>query len=147
MNTIDEQCVKVCNQLLRGELSAVETYEQAIAKYSDSPVAEKLNSIRSEHLDSTRILAEHVREMGGEPETDSGGWGAFARVIQGTANLFGADSAIESLQKGEEAGKSDYEDALRDDEVMASTKNLIRESLLPPIVNHIAELESLEKVA
>jgi hypothetical protein len=28
-----EHCIKVCNSLLRGEISAVETYDKAIEKY------------------------------------------------------------------------------------------------------------------
>jgi len=112
MNTPNEPCIKVCNSLLRGELSAIETYGQAIRKHSDSPAAERLRDIRSEHITAAKLLADNVREMGGEPETDSGGWGVFAKTVQGTANLFGPGSAIESLQKGEEAGRGDYESAL-----------------------------------
>ena len=147
MNAINEHCIKVCNSLLRGELSAIQTYGQAIHKYSDSAVSDELRSIRSDHIKSANLLSDHVREMDGEPETDSGSWGVFATAVQGAANLFGANSAMESLQKGEETGRRDYQEALLDDEVMPELKMLIRENLLPPIVRHTAALESLEQIA
>lgn len=147
MNTPNEPCIKVCNSLLRGELSAIETYGQAIRKHTDSPAAERLREIRSEHITAAKLLADNVREMGGEPETDSGGWGVFAKAVQGAANLFGPGSAIESLQKGEESGRGDYESALGNDEVMTECKAMISDKLLPAVRSHISHLDGLEKVA
>jgi len=144
--TSNEHCIAVCNALLRGELSAVETYSQAIEKYAGSPVTEELRRIRSEHSRSATWLSANVREMGGEPEKDSGAWGLFATAMQGAANLFGKNSAIESLQRGEEAGRKDYQEALLDDEVMIGCKQMIREDLFPPVIEHIASLEKLEQV-
>jgi len=147
MKTMEDNnthCIDVCNSLLRGELSAVETYSQAISKYSGKPVLAELQRIRSEHAESAARLTENVRSMGGTPETDSGAWGVFAKAVQGAANLFGADSAIESLQRGEEKGREDYQDALEDVEVMAGCKTLIRSELLPKVERHIAILERLE---
>ena len=144
MNAIDDKCITACNSLLRGELSAIETYAQAIRKYSDLPVAEKLQEFRGDHIAAAQLLAQNVREMGGKPETDSGGWGEFANLVQGAANLFGEGSAIESLQKGEQFGRKDYERALEDEDIMPSCKTMIREQLLPPTIRHINELETLE---
>ena len=71
----------------------------------------------------------------------------FANAVQGTADFFGPGSAIESLQKGEEAGRKDYQEALTDEEVMPECKEMIREELLPPVIEHIACLEKLEHAA
>ena len=139
-----EHCIKVCNQLLRGERSAVETYDQAIKKHGDSPVIAELTRIREEHVQSVSRLQDSVRQMGGQPDGDSGAWGAFAKTIQGTSNLFGAESAVASLQRGEEHGRSDYEDALADPKVMDTSKAMIRDELLPRVHRHIATLERLE---
>jgi len=147
MTTHHEHCIDVCNGLLRGELSAVETYGQAIEKYAGSPVTEELRRIRADHSRSANWLSANVREMGGVPEKNSGTWGLFATAVQGAANLFGRDSAIESLQRGEEAGRKDYQKALLDDEVMADCKLMIREDLLPPVIEHINSLEKLEHAA
>ena len=140
-----EACIRVCNSLLRGELSAVETYSLAINRYSGKPAVTELQRIRTEHALSAARLSQNVREMGGTPEEDSGAWGVFAKAVQGAANLFGADSALESLQRGEEKGRSDYEAALANDEVMAAHKEVISSELRPRINHHIATLERLEE--
>ncbi len=143
---INEKCIKTCNSLLRGELSAVETYGKAIEKHPATPVTAELTRIQSEHRQSANTLAANVREMGGTPETDSGAWGVFAKTVQGAANLFGAESAIEALQRGEEHGREDYREALESSDVMDSCKNLIRTELLPRVDDHIKTLERLEEV-
>ena len=146
MNTtqINKPCIDICNSLLRGELSAVETYSQAIDKYAGNPVIRELQRIRSEHVASASRLSANVRSMGGTPENGSGAWGVFAKAVQSAANLFGAESAIESLQRGEEKGRKDYQEALLDDEVMPECKQLIRDELLPKVIDHVAVLERLE---
>ncbi len=143
-----EHCIDTCNGLLRGERSAVETYEQALEKYRDrSAVAAALTRIRNEHAAAVRELEANVRSMGGTPDASSGAWGSVAGAVQATANLFGAGSALESLQQGENSGLRDYESALEDAEVMEECKGLIREKLLPPVREHVATLESLQEAA
>lgn len=146
LTTNHEHCIDVCNSLLRGELAAVETYGQAIGKHSGARVTEELRRIRADHSRSANMLSANVREMGGEPDKDSGAWGLFATAVQAAANLFGADSAIDALRKGEVACRSDYQEALLDDDVMADCKLMIREELLPPVIEHIATLDKLEHV-
>ncbi len=145
MKNPHEYCIKVCNSLLRGELSAVETYTQAIDKHGSSIAAAELRRIRSEHSLSANLLSANVREMGGDPDKDSGAWGIFATAVQCAANLFGPDSGVDSLRRGEETGRSDYQEALLDGDVMAECKLLIREKLLPRVIHHISTLEGLER--
>jgi uncharacterized protein (TIGR02284 family) len=142
-----EHCIEICNKLLRGERSAVETYDQAIRKFSGDPVEGELTRLRDHHVEAVATLEENVRSMGGQPDETSGAWGAFANTVQGTANLFGAGSALEALQKGEQSGQGDYENALEDHEVMPECKLLIQERLLPRTTEHISTLERLQKAA
>lgn len=143
----NEACIQVCNSLLRGELSAVETYSLAINHYAGKPAVPELQKIRTEHALSAARLSQNIREMGGTPEDESGAWGVFAKVVQGAANLFGEDSALESLKKGEEKGRSDYEAALEGNEMMDSHKETVRSELLPRVNHHIATLDRLEILA
>jgi uncharacterized protein (TIGR02284 family) len=143
----DQHCIDACNRLLRGERSAVETYEQAIREYGSEPAAPELSRIHQEHQRAVSVLEENVRSMGGQPDTEAGAWGAFANTVQAAANLLGTNSALEALQTGEKSGKSDYESALEDDDVMAGCKELIRSTLLPAVNEHIATLERLQKSA
>lgn len=148
MNTTQEKnrhCIDVCNSLLRGELSAIEVYSQVIHKYPDEPETARLRHIRDEHIWAVGRLRGNIQEMGGEPDTDSGAWGNVAKSVQGAANLFGENSAICSLEKGEKHGRNEYEDALEDEGVMADCKLMIRTELLPKIDQHIHTLEQLGK--
>ena len=144
---MNDHCIDICNKLLRGERSAVETYDQAIDKYGDKPVLTELRRLRDDHSVSVQTLKNNVRSMGGKPDDDAGVWGAFANTVQGAANLIGPNSALEALQRGEQSGQSDYENALEDSEVMPECKDMIRGQLLPKITEHIATLEHLQKAA
>jgi uncharacterized protein (TIGR02284 family) len=142
-----DHCIDICNKLLRGERSAVETYDQAIKKFSNEPVITDLHRLRDEHVNAVNTLAENVRAMGGHPDESAGAWGAFANTVQGAANLLGTGSALEALQKGEQSGQGEYQNALDDAEVMPECKNLIQAQLLPKTAEHIAMLERLQQAA
>jgi len=138
-------CVDTCNSLLEGERSAVETYDQVIKKFGEDLSASTLRKIRDEHAKAITLLEEKVMEMGGMPLQDSGVWGVFASVIQKTANLFGEDSAIASLQKGEKKGAKDYRTALDQEGFLPECQTLIHETLLPLTNSHLETLANLQR--
>lgn len=142
-----EHCINVCNRLLRGERSAVETYDKAIERFDDLPAVVELQRIRDEHVVAVRALEQNVLSMGAAPDEGTGAWGKFAKTVQSAANMFGAESAINALQQGEEHGRENYESALHDDAVMDECKDLMIKQLLPPIREHIVALENLQKTA
>jgi len=144
MKTANEnKCIQVCNSLLRGELSAVETYGQTIKKFEGDPAAATLCDILAEHEQTVALLRENVLHMGGEPSTDSGAWGTFASATQGVAKVFGESSALQNLRRGEEHGLQEYTEALANDDVMPECKEMISRELLPRTQNHILTLEGL----
>ncbi len=145
MTNSSEHCISYCNKLIRGERSAVETYDQVIEKYADDPALQDLRRIRQEHVAAIATLEENVISMGGTPEQSSGAWGTFATMVQGAANLLGDDSAVAALTTGEKNGKKDYENGLEDAEVMDGCKILYR-SELAKINEHIATLDRLQEV-
>ena len=149
MSTLPDisQCIDVCNDLLRGELSAIETYSDTMDRYSGEPEVMILKTIRREHIDSANRIRKNVKSMGGEPDLSSGARGGAAKAIQATANFFGEGSAIASLKQGEEIGKSMYEKALANGAVLDHCKEMVRSSLLPRVSSHILNLESLQKRA
>jgi len=142
-----EHCIDVCNRLLRGERSAVETYNLALAKLPSEMPSSELSRIHTEHANAVTLLEQNVRSMGGQPDQESGAWGSFANAVQGTANMLGARAALESLQTGEKTGQRDYEAALEDEEVMPECKEMIRSNLLPFTIQHIETLEHLQRAA
>lgn len=136
------------NSLLRGEMSAIETYRQALEKVSDSAATvqvEELRAIQRDHRDAADRLWREVERHGGKPSEGSGPWGAFAKSVEGTAKLFGNKAALKALKEGEEHGLKDYEDALKKDlpvDVQAAIRQFIpkqREHIT--VLNRLMELE------
>ncbi|MBB5350079.1 hypothetical protein HNR46_000300 [Haloferula luteola] len=142
--TLHTECIEVCNQLLRGEISAVETYGQAIEKFAGEPEVGTLRRVQDEHRESVAKLKANILEMGGVPESNSGAWGTFAKGVEATAKLFGEASAVAALRQGEEFGIGLYEAAIENDDVMPECKSLIRMQLLPKLRTHLVTLSALE---
>jgi uncharacterized protein (TIGR02284 family) len=131
------------NALLRGEISAVETYQQALEKLGSDPAALELRKIHDEHREAANTLRVHVHQHGEQPDQDSGVWGMWAKAVEGTAKMFGHNAALGALKEGEEHGARSYEDALEDEHVPADCKTLIRSTLLPRTKAHISMLDHL----
>lgn len=139
----NEECIDTCNELLRGELAAVETYCQAQEKFSDQPQAGTLTRIRETHAAHVDQLTRHVVSMGGTPSRDSGPWGGFAKAVTGGAKMLGETTAIQALIVGERHGISEYEDALNNEDVMSEIKTVIRGEFLPDLRANVSALEQL----
>jgi uncharacterized protein (TIGR02284 family) len=131
------------NALLRGEIAATETYQQALTKVGDDPRAADLHKIRDAHRTAANTLRQHVHEHGGKPDQGSGGWGVYAKSVAAAASVFGDTAALKALKEGEEYGLKDYEKALADDKLPADCKELIRSTLLPQTRAHVPVLEKL----
>src|SRR5882724_2715281 len=82
------------NSLLRGEMSAIETYRQALEKAGTEPGAADLHRFAKDHRDAAAQLWQHVERYGGKPSEGSGAWGAWAKTVEGTAKLFGNAAAL-----------------------------------------------------
>ena len=135
----------VLNSLLRGEMSAIETYRQAIEKLGGEPHdpwIEELRALQRDHRDAADALWHHVEQHGGKPSEGSGPWGAFAKAVEGVAKLLGNTSALKALKEGEEHGLKDYEDALKDHTLPADCQALIT-SIIPKQRAHIAVIDRL----
>lgn len=131
------------NSLLRGEISAVETYKQAIKKVDDEHTSDSLalRAIAQEHGEHAQALHEEIRRLGGEPDDSSGAWGAWAKTVEATAKLFGDASALKALKEGEEHGLKDYEEALND--LDGPARELIATRLIPAQQQHIQILDGM----
>ena len=141
--TTTDRSVDVLNSLLRGEISAQEAHEKALALSGDMTPDEvaELRRISAEHTRTAEILRTEVFRLGGTPAGSGGAWGAFARAFQSSANLLGVSTAFSSLCEGEEHGLREYEEAL---EVAAGpTRTLLQEVLIPSQRQHIATLGAI----
>jgi uncharacterized protein (TIGR02284 family) len=139
-----DETVTQLNSLLRGEISAAETYRMAIDKIVASPSSDNvglLREIQEEHGRAAQGIRDRIRELGGEASDTSGAWGIWAKTVQGTMNLLGDTSSLKALKEGEEHGLKDYQEAL--DDVDASSAQLIQNQFIPAQQRHINLLDQL----
>jgi len=143
MATATSHLIDTLNSLLRGELSATETYQQGLEKVGDEPGVEDVRRIHREHRAAANELRKLVHAHGGQPDQDSGAWGMFAKTVEGSAKLFGNKAALKALKEGEEHGVKLYEDALEDGELPGDVASYVRGTLLPQTREHIGVLDRL----
>jgi uncharacterized protein (TIGR02284 family) len=135
--------ISTLNSLLRGEMSAIETYRQALEKLGETGFGvEELRALKRDHRDAADTLWHHIEEHGGQPSEDAGVWGAFAKAVEGAAKLVGDTAALKALKEGEEHGLKEYLDALEDEDLAADCKQLVR-PLAERQHEHIAVLDRL----
>jgi demethoxyubiquinone hydroxylase (CLK1/Coq7/Cat5 family) len=139
---MDTQTVDKLNSFLRGEISAVETYRQAIEKLRNKPEVAALSDCLRSHEQRVTMLKEEVLRRGGEPARGSGTWGTFAKLVEGGAKALGDKAAIAALEEGEDHGRDDYR---RDTEELSPDARLFVEQNLIPEQMRTHRLMSLLK--
>ena len=134
------------NKLLRGELSAIETYQQALEKeraaFGQGTEFQQLSSILRDHQQAADRLKTEIQRQGGTPVDDSGAWGTWSKIVMATAKLFGDKAALKALKEGEESGLKDCEDMLQSGTVPSEVKPLIA-NLRAQQQAHIGVLDGL----
>lgn len=135
--------VDTLNSFLRGEISAVETYRQAIDKLRDKPEASTLTDCLRSHEQRVSLLNSEIQSRGGEPAQGSGPWGTFAKLLEGGAQLFGAKAAIAALEEGEDHGRDDYK---RDASKLApDARAFVQQQLIPEQLRTHHAMSSLKR--
>jgi bacterioferritin (cytochrome b1) len=134
------------NKVLRGELSAIETYRQALDKnrqqYANDAKFQQLTQMLRDHQEAAEQLRDYIVRMGGTPSTDAGAWGTWSQTVMGTAKLLGDKAALKALKEGEESGLKDYRDLLDDGNVPGEVRNLAS-SLMSRKQQHVQEIDRL----
>jgi len=128
-NVDSDRVVASLNKLLRGELSAVDSYTQALEKLRDSAFIPDLTECRRSHEERVALLRQQVVQFGGTPAEGSGPWGSFARVVAAGAKLFGEKAALGALEEGEDHGLKLYRGEI--DKLDATARDVVQRSLLP----------------
>jgi hypothetical protein len=95
------------NSLLRGEISAVETYNQAITHLANEPVGDLIAN-RNCHSKRVDLLKSTIAQHGGTPDATSGLWGSFTKLVEKGAALISAKTVIAALEEGEDRGLAQY---------------------------------------
>ena len=145
MQTGTETSVKTLNSFLRGEISAVETYRQALDKIETAPVRTTLEDCLRSHQTRVSLLKSRIQMLGGDPATESGPWGTFAKLVEGGAKVFGDKAAIAALEEGEDHGRNDYRRDI--DKLDAESRLIVEQQVLPEQERTHQELSTLKKAS
>lgn len=143
MATPNEEVVGKLNSFLRGEISAVETYRQALDKITDPALRSQLQSCGQDHEQRIQLLRARITELGGTPDQSSGAWGVWAKLVQGGGNLLGEKTALQALEEGEDHGLNDYRRDL--DELDGDTRAWVESNILPNAERTHGTLSTLKR--
>ena len=123
------ESVNVLNSFLRGEISAVETYRQALEKIEAAPVRTQLQDCMQSHARRVDVLRQQIQSLGGEPSDGSGIWGTFAKAVEGGAKVLGEKAAVAALEEGEDHGRNEYKQELNKLDDM--TRAFVQSRIMP----------------
>lgn len=144
VNFVDEDKSNYLNKILRGEISAVEAYEQVIPTFADEGDRFRLSGIRNEHsrnIEKLKMLIENTRFA---PDEDSGAWGKFVTTFMGSATIIGNTATLNALIGGEEHGLNLYRNSLEHN-LTEDEKKTIFNDIIPSLNRHIVSLENMVK--
>lgn len=135
--------VEQLNSFLRGEISAVETYRQALDALKSSTYGSQIAECKQSHEQRVAILTEEIRRLGGTPAQSSGAWGSFVKLIEGGAAALGEKAAISALEEGEDHGNADYK---RDvPKLDPGVRSVIEQKVMPLQLRSHSAMSSLKK--
>jgi uncharacterized protein (TIGR02284 family) len=138
-----QQNVEQLNSFLRGEISAVETYRQALDALKTSAYAPNLAECKQSHEQRVAILSQEIRRLGGQPAESSGAWGSFAKLVQGGAAALGEKTAISALEEGEDHGNADYRRDIT--KLDGEARSIIEQQVMPLQLRSHANMSALKK--
>lgn len=139
-STDSDRIVRILNSLLRSEITATESYTQAIPRVSFE--VEALREIAREHGQAVSDLRAEIKRVGGIPDETSGMFPAMpSKPVAGPAKVFGEAATLRALMDIEERGLGDYREAL--DRLNGDSSGWISETRIPAQIKHLDRLEQL----
>jgi hypothetical protein len=124
-----DQAIEHLTALCRGEIAAVETYNQAMSSQLLSRFWPQLRRCQRSHQDRVYLLNWRIQLLGGDPPDSSGAWGFFAKVVEGTATALGERAALLALEEGEDHGLSEYNE--RCQKLDSDSQLFLQQRILP----------------
>lgn len=136
--------MKEVSELIRGEISAVESINVVLRKIDNVKDRETLRNIREDHVQAVEKLKRYAGaeyDYNAEETRTSGPWGTFAETFTGGASFFGDKAAIKALKVGEEHGVKEYRELLRNSDLNEDIRRVVETDLLPKQEAHLTTIE------
>jgi len=142
-DSLTDQTIDTLNAFLRGEMSAVEAYQQALERLTNAGARPQLDECRRDHQQRVEKLRRHIMQLGGAASEGSGVWGTFTKLFEGGAKVFGDRATIAALEEGEDHGLRLYRDDM--DKLDIQARELVEMDLLPAQRRTHATLSALNR--
>jgi bacterioferritin (cytochrome b1) len=121
--------IDVLNGLLRDELAAVATYDEALHERSTFSGKTELSKCQRSHEVRASLLREKIVALGGEPAAGSGLTGLWTKLVESGAVAIGPEMAILALEQGEDHVLRDYRNGISN--VDPDVRAFLERSVLP----------------
>jgi uncharacterized protein (TIGR02284 family) len=121
--------ISILNSLIATTLDSVEGYETSAADIQASSLAAMFTARGSERRAVVSQLQAEVSRLGGNPEDDGTVLAGAHRVFVNLKSVVtGQDTKaiVNEVERGEDHIKAKYEDALKDSELSAESRNVIQ---------------------
>lgn len=120
----NQQAIDTLNELLRGELMAMNIYRETDDMQGDEQVMAMLDEFAKDHEEHARLLAERIRELGGTPLDSADLAGLMVDMSAKVNALMGPSHLLEQIYEGERKGVHAYKDRL--DELDPKSQELVK---------------------
>lgn len=138
------QANHLIDSICRGEISAIEAYEQVIEKLDKSVEIKKMiKDFYSDHKYALQFWKAQSLKNDHDPQDSSGVWGKTVEAIVGMSKIFGEVAALKALLEGEEHGLKEYQSMLESPVLTQEQRDEIIEKFIPCQKRHIHRLDSL----
>lgn len=129
--------MKQVDELIRGEISAVESFRTVLPRIKDSSERTALEQMLQDHVQAVDKLKRFAEPKFEAKAETSGPWGAFTKAFAGGASFFGDKAALTALKVGEQHGINEYQEAVNDNSINQEVRALIQTELLPNQERHL----------
>ena len=133
--------MKLIEQLIRVELSAVKSIDTILRKIKDDAEKEELYSIRQDHLQAVTKLKPFAGSDFKETDLPFGPWAAFSSVLVTGARFFGEKASLRAMKVAEEHGINEYREAVKSEGISSQAKEMIQADLLPTQEKHLVTID------
>jgi bacterioferritin (cytochrome b1) len=107
-----QQYIDTLNELLKGELMAIQVYDKTKEIQGDAQVQEMLDKFKKDHKRHTDLLTQRIKELGGIPENKTGFPGIMSDVTAMVNSIRGPKHLLKQVYDGEDKGINAYEERL-----------------------------------
>ncbi len=129
LGPVQQRALQQLGSLCAMEVSAVRSYDNALAEPLLRPYRYALLAIRDSHEERAHLLEDRLRLAGGTPQTVPGIRDSLLALLEEFGVALGASTAFSAFDRGERHCMKEYRRAL--DKLDPATRDFVEREMLP----------------